>query len=134
MSNNVMGKIAKLSKESNLELSRELVKLNIVADLKKSNSDLSSTRKKLDDSLSSWYDKLFSLQKDFSSIRKLNSDFEKSLVKVISESSKLKTQAKELGVKAEGIPAYDEAIRDIKRAEDMSSEFTTGSATAKNLI
>tara|TARA_R110001632_G_scaffold60627_1_gene146892 strand:+ start:167 stop:571 length:405 start_codon:yes stop_codon:yes gene_type:complete len=131
MGNNVMGKIARLSKESNLELKSEKVELTIIDDLKKYTKGFSK-----------YYSEGQGLQKKGERIKAELSDIISALYKweelgdsiaddMASDLTKYEKAAKELGIKPSESKDYSEAMKAFKSYAESAKGFNR---VAQNLI
>ena len=111
----------------------EKVELGLVDDIEKLVKSYEQERKKLDSAIDSWYNKIASVNKDFPSISKLYTSFDKNVKSLKSDIDNLTKQAKELGVNVNDIPAYKNANSAIKRSDDMVAEFFEANRIAKTI-
>jgi len=109
------------------------VELGLVDDIEKLIKSSETNRKKLDSKLDNWYNKIVSVNKEFSSVSKLYTNFDKNIKELKQQVKTLEKEAKGLGIPVNTIPAYKNANADIKRADDMIAEFFEANNIAKKI-
>jgi len=112
-------------------LSVQKVELGLVDDIEKLIKTNRDERKKLDNSINDWYNKIYSVNQDFPKISKIYTSYDKSLKSLTSKLDALTKQAKELGVPPRDIPAYIEGSGTVKRSQDMVDEYLEAVKSAK---
>tara|TARA_R110001606_G_scaffold384056_1_gene546679 strand:+ start:284 stop:688 length:405 start_codon:yes stop_codon:yes gene_type:complete len=116
-----------------VELKAEKIELSVADDIEKLIKSYEQESKKLDSAIDSWYNKIASVNKDFPSISKLYTSFDKNVKSLKSNLDNLTKQAKELGVNVNDIPAYKNANAAINRSDDMVAEFFDANRIAKTI-
>jgi DNA repair exonuclease SbcCD ATPase subunit len=129
----IISALNKLMQESKTELKSEKIELGLVDDIEKQIKANEKDKIKLDDTIDKYYQKIISLSKEFSSITKIHSVFNKSVTDLEKQLNNLEKSAKELGVKVSDIPAYKNGQAALNRAEDMEDEFKSAKATDKKI-
>ena len=129
----ILSALNKLIKENKTELKAEKIELGLVDDIEKSVKSYEQDSKKLDSAMDSWYNKIASVNKDFPSISKLYTSFDKNVKSLKSDLDNLTKQAKELGINVNDIPAYKNANAAINRSDDMVAEFFEANRIAKTI-
>jgi len=109
------------------------IELGLVDDIEKLIKSSEANGKKLDSKLDSWYNKIVSVNKEFSSVSKLYTNFDKNIKELKQQVKTLEKEAKDLGIPVNTIPAYKNANADIKRADDMIAEFFEANNIAKKI-
>ena len=109
------------------------IELGLVDDIEKLIKSSETNRKKLDSKLDNWYNKIVSVNKEFSSVSKLYTNFDKNIKELKQQVKTLEKEAKSLGIPVNTIPAYKNAKSDIKRADDMIAEFLEANNIAKKI-
>ena len=129
----ILSALNKLVRESKTELKAEKIELGLVDDIEKLIKANRDERKKLDNAITDWYNKIFSVNKDFPKISKIYTSYDKSLKSLTSKLDSLTKQAKELGVPPRDIPAYIEGSGTVKRSQDMVDEYLEATRAAKSI-
>tara|TARA_B110000858_G_scaffold131114_1_gene149125 strand:+ start:538 stop:960 length:423 start_codon:yes stop_codon:yes gene_type:complete len=129
----ILSALNKLIRESKTELKAEKIELGLVDDIEKLIKANRDERKKLDNAITDWYNKIFSVNKDFPKISKIYTSYDKSLKSLTSKLDSLTKQAKELGVPPRDIPAYIEGSGTVKRSQDMVDEYLEATRAAKSI-
>jgi len=129
----ILSALNKLVRENKTELKAEKIELGLVDDIEKLIKANRDERKKLDNAITDWYNKIFSVNKDFPKISKIYTSYDKSLKSLTSKLDSLTKQAKELGVPPRDIPAYIEGSGTVKRSQDMVDEYLEATRAAKSI-
>tara|TARA_R110000796_G_scaffold248007_1_gene374192 strand:+ start:370 stop:792 length:423 start_codon:yes stop_codon:yes gene_type:complete len=129
----ILSALNKLIRENKTELKAEKIELGLVDDIEKLIKSNRDERKKLDNAITDWYNKIFSVNKDFPKISKIYTSYDKSLKSLTSKLDSLTKQAKELGVPPRDIPAYIEGSGTVKRSQDMVDEYLEATRAAKSI-
>ena len=129
----ILKALNKLVRENKTELKAEKIELGLVDDIEKLIKANRDERKKLDNAITDWYNKIFSVNKDFPKISKIYTSYDKSLKSLTSKLDSLTKQAKELGVPPRDIPAYIEGSGTVKRSQDMVDEYLEATRAAKSI-
>jgi len=102
------------------------VELGLVDDLEKLLKTVEKEYKATDNSLNNWYEEVFSVNKKFAQVEKKYLNFNKTINKISDITQILKKEAKNLGLDANTIPAYKNAIAAQNRSGNLTDEFLTG--------
>jgi len=129
----ILSALNKLVRENKTELKAEKIELGLVDDIEKQIKVYEKDKVKLDNTIDKYYQKIISLNKEFPSITKVHSVFNKSVNNLEKQLNILEKSAKELGVKVSDIPAYKNGQAALVRAEDMEDEFKNAKATDKKI-
>ena len=127
----ILSALNKMIRESKTELKAEKVELGVVDDIQKLIKSNAQERKKLDNAITDWYNKIYSVNQDFPNITKLYTSYDKNIESLKSQLDKLNKDAKELGVNSKDIPAYIEGNGTVKRSQDMVDEYLEAVKSAK---
>ena len=129
----ILSALNELVRENKTELKSEKIELGLVDDIEKLVKSYLQDSQKLDNAITDWYNKIFSVNKEFPNIIKLYKTFDKNLKSLESNLGNLTKQAKELGVNAKDIPAYIEGNGALKRSQDMVDEYLEATRAAKSI-
>ena len=128
----VLEALSELIKEKT-ELKAEKIELGMVDDIEKLINSYEQDRKKLDNKIDTFYNKIIAVNKSFPEISKIYTNFDKTIKSLKDKLNLLEKQAKELGVNANDIPALKDGNSAINRADDIISEFFEANRIAKKI-
>jgi len=132
MREDILQALSELIKEKT-ELKAEKIELGMVDDIEKLINSYEQDRKKLDNKIDTFYNKIIAVNKSFPEISKIYTNFDKTIKSLKDKLNLLEKQAKELGVNANDIPALKDGNSAINRADDIISEFFEANRIAKKI-
>jgi predicted nuclease with TOPRIM domain len=109
----------------------ERIDLNIVNTINKIISSVDNEKKKLDNAVNKYYDKILDLPNEFSSINE--SLLFKEISKLKNEVKSAKEKAKEFGLTEKSLPILNDATMTIFSAEEMLEEYQSALKVNKKL-
>jgi predicted nucleic acid-binding Zn-ribbon protein len=116
-----------------VELNSIKVELGIADDIESEIKSFDDEYKKLDNLMDAYYNKIFSLQKEFAPISKMYTEFDSTIKTLKKNNDAYAKAAKELGVKQNELPLYKKAEAALKRADNMVAEFFEANAISKKI-
>jgi len=132
MREDILQALSELIKEKT-KLKAEKIELGMVDDIEKLINSYEQDRKKLDNKIDTFYNKIIAVNKSFPEISKIYTNFDKTIKSLKDKLNLLEKQAKELGVNANDIPALKDGNSAINRADDIISEFFEANRIAKKI-